>query len=105
MDSRRVVLSCSQSAARLTTGILSTSWRGPTPPARALPPWAGGGEGGGGRGGGGGGGGVGGGVGGGGVGHDHDGGAPAEVGVGSHRVLGSGQQHFEKYSLEFKVIH
>ena len=61
MDSRRVVLSCSQSAARLTTGILSTSWRGPTPPARALPPWAGGG-----RGGGGGGGGVGGGVGGGG---------------------------------------
>ena len=43
--------------------------------------------------------------GGGGVGHDHDGGAPAEVGVGSHRVLGSGQQHFEKYSLEFKVIH
>ena len=46
-----------------------------------------------------------GGVGGGGVGHDHDGGAPAEVGVGSHRVLGTGQQHFQKYSLEFKVIH
>ena len=36
-----------------------TSWPGPTPPARALPPWAGGGSGGGGGGGGGAGGGGG----------------------------------------------